>query len=975
MLQLFKLNYNYGLGNDESETKSQPFRDISVRYRDYNSQLNYKCIVNSNIEILSMCINARSIVNKIDELELLVEQYKPDIIGITETWLNDQITDSEISLEGYTIFRKDRKSSEKSRGGGVMFYIKNNLIAVLNSELNLSKFAEGIWVDINSRKESTLIGLCYRAPDSSDENDQELVKIINSASRNKFCLIMGDFNLPDLDWKTEQRLDESHFFIKVLNNNFLTQVVKKETRLNNILDLVVVSDESIVNNVDVIEPLGASDHSIVKFYFSLNKQNQNCNKIRFDYFRADYDKIRQEVLTTDWNSIIAEQDLDKDWHSFKTVLLEIRDKLIECKIMRKVKYKWITKSVTRDRRAKVKAWKNYVRSGKKPELYNLYQIKLNTSQKTNREAKRNFEQKLASNIKNDNKSFYSYVRSKQRVVDKIGPIKNSVGNIVTNDVEVANIFNNYFSSVFTKEDSSNVPQPSQIFRNPESDRLINIDISQDIVLKKLSEINVNKSCGSDGLHPKLVYEIRNEIASAVTKIFKLSLSLGKVPSDWKNAEITPIFKKGNREDTENYRPISLTSILGKILESIVKDNIMLHLHKYSLINNSQHGFTNGRSCLTNLLDFMEVVTKELDDDNPVDIVYLDFCKAFDKVPHRRLLAKVKALGIDGILLNWVENWLSGRKQKVALNGHFSDWADVISGVPQGSVLGPLLFVIYINDIDKDILSKLSKFADDTKICRAVKNDSDRNILNNDLEKLHKWSEDWQMLFNVDKCAVVHVGNRNKNYTYTIGDKVIKNSDKEKDLGVVIDRSGKVSEQCRLAAAAANKTLGMIKRSIYSRNRVVILNLYKSLVRPKLEYCIQVWSPYLKKDIDILEKVQRRATKLISECQGLSYVDRLSVCNLTTLQKRRLRGDLIETFKLIRGFENLDCRTFFNLSNSNRTRGHRYKLVKNRSRLDIRKYFFSQRIVDTWNKLPQVVVEAPSVNLFKNKLDLYNRFDM
>src|SRR5215831_6184977 len=222
-----------------------------------------------------------------------------------------------------------------------------------------------------------------------------------------------------------------------------------------------------------------------------------------------------------------------------------------------------------------------------------------------------------------------------------------------------------------------------------------------------------------------------------------------------------------------------------------------------------------------------------------------------------------------------------------------------------------------------------------------------------------------MLFNVDKCAVLHLGKNNKNFQYFMGASEIMSVEKEKDLGVIIDRSAKSSEQCTIAANSANKILGLIKRSIHFKNKDIVLRLYKALVRPKLEYCIQVWSPYLRKDIDILERVQKRATKMINGLSKLSYPNRLRECQLLPLEKRRVRGDLIEVFKLLKGFDKVDYNKFFQINPRNRTRGHSLKLNKSRSRTDIRKNFFSQRVINSWNKLPQNVIDADSVNTFKN----------
>ena len=413
---------------------------------------------------------------------------------------------------------------------------------------------------------------------------------------------------------------------------------------------------------------------------------------------------------------------------------------------------------------------------------------------------------------------------------------------------------------------------------------------------------MNKSPGSDDLHPKLLFELRNQLVSPLTKLFKLSLETGIVPQEWKEARVSPLFKKGLKDKPENYRPVSLTSIIGKIIESIVKDNLVGHLDRHNLIRNSQHGFTKNRSCLTNILSFMESVTLHVDEGNPVDIVYLDFAKAFDKVPYERLFKKLEAHGVTGRVLNWIRNWLSSRRQKVCISQQDSFWRDVTSGVPQGSVLGPVLFLIYINDLDRNIISKLAKFADDTKICKNVRNVEDAVTLQKDLNSLHEWATDWQMNFNTDKCAVMHVGYNNRCNQYKLGNAELKSIVKEKDLGIIIDNTLKFSEQCSTAVKCANRTLGLIKRTIKSRSKDIIVKLYKAFVRPKLEYCIQAWRPFLRKDMDSKERVQRRATRIITECKGLSYESRLKTLDLISIEDKQIRGDLIQVFKYIKGID-------------------------------------------------------------------------
>ena len=396
--------------------------------------------------------------------------------------------------------------------------------------------------------------------------------------------------------------------------------------------------------------------------------------------------------------------------------------------------------------------------------------------------------------------------------------------------------------------------------------------------------------------------------------------------------------------------------------------LMRHLEENNVLRPSQHGFLTGNSCLTNLLEYLEYVTA-IDEGKPVDVIYLDFSKAFDKVPHARLIKKAEGMGFGSQITLWIQDWLKGRTQRVVLNGSFSDWSDVNSGVPQGSVLGPLLFLLYVNDMDCGLETKISKFADDTKIFHEVSSSSEHVKIQSDLQKLVEWSNTWQMKFNADKCKVLHFGRKNEQFNYKINDTVLQKATEEKDLGIYVQNNIKPDKHIDESVKKANQVLGQIYRTMEYKSVENILPLYLSLVRPHLEYCVQAWAPYYTKDIDKLERVQERALRMIPELKHLNYEEKLQNLNLFSLAKRRLRGDLIETFKIFQGLDNIPSNTFFTLANSN-TRGHNYKLYKGPFKRQCRQHFYSQRVIDPWNKLPSSVVNSRSLNMFKSKLDAY-----
>ena len=348
---------------------------------------------------------------------------------------------------------------------------------------------------------------------------------------------------------------------------------------------------------------------------------------------------------------------------------------------------------------------------------------------------------------------------------------------------------------------------------------------------------------------------------------------------------------------------------------------------------------------------------------------MDFRKAFDSVPHERLLIKLAEYGVKGKVHDWIRNFLSNRQQRVRVGREYSDWESVLSGIPQGSILGPILFTVFINDLPDGLLSICKIFADDTKLYNNAEN---HVALQHDLDYLSDWSEKWKLFFNIQKCKVLHMGKENSNHEYRMvnGDvqKVLANCDQEKDLGVTFDNNLLFDTHIQKAVNKANQMLGLIKRAFDFINKDVFIKLYKAFVRPHLEYGNIIWHPFLKRQSVAIEKVQRRATKLLYECKDMPYPDRLKYLNIYSLKGRRLRGDLIETYKIANKLTDIEFKELFTLTHTDKTRKFEGKLVLEHCKTNIRKNFLSQRIVHHWNSLPEHYKFADSTNMFKNLLD-------
>lgn len=929
-----------------------------------------------------MYTNVDTINTKKDELAVHIAQMNPDIVGLTE--INPKNATWELQLQDVQINGYDAYVNFSGRGS--VLYVKSSFNSY---EVNMKKSSEAsVWCTVKLKgKDKLLVGLVYRSPNSTDLQDEQLRGMIKEAVQkgHSHIMIMGDFNYPEIDWKSETSSatngHSSHDFLAGCKDSFLFQHVQQPTRYRaeqtaNVLDLLFTNEEGMIEEVHYGHPVGSSDHLLLDWSFKCYTVRQSRTFRRYQYDRGDYEEMRRQLGEVDWKSQLQGKDVEDMWAVISREVEESVNAHIPCRTVvvdgktRNRRPLWMNERAMERLRRKKVAFRHYLET-KEGNDYKEYTKERNAAKNEVRRAVRDYQKEIAVKAKKNPKEFYKYVNSKLRTRTGVADLKKSDGTEIRNDKEKAEEFNGFFVSVFTQEDCNNMP-PSVDKKTKKG--LDDIEFSESDIMQMLLKTNVSKSPGPDEVHPRVLKECAKELAAPLTVLYRASLDGGCLPKAWKDGNITPIFKKGSRADVGNYRPVSLTAIPCKVFEKLIRNALLQHMFENDFISEFQHGFVRGRSCTTQLLQVMDKWTEILDQGGSVDSIYLDFAKAFDSVPHKRLLLKLEGYGVGGRVLGWIKDFLMGRRQRVMIAGEASRWAEVVSGVPQGSVLGPVLFVCYINDMPETISSMIYMYADDTKIAGRVDNEEEVKILQSDLDKLVDWSQTWQMKFNVQKCKVMHIGNRNSKADYKMansqGERALAETTEEKDLGVWVTKDMKSAVAVAHAASKANQLLGLIKRCFSYLDIHLVKQLYTVMIRPHLEYGNVIWHPQYKKEIDLLESVQHRATRMVPGFWKIDYQDRLRKMRLPSLVFRRLRGDAIEVYKHLHGIYKVESGDI--LPRDKRegmvTRGHSLKLKKRDCRTSVRANALGFRVVNFWNSLPEEVVNATSVNAFKNGFD-------
>ena len=924
-------------------------------------------------------VNVNSLANKVQFLFNLIKDEGLHVVSVTETWLTEACKSSFVQIPEFSLHRGDVLGPVRKHGAAI--YVCNSLRHV-QVEVEIPNVAVVHLTDLD-----IFVLSVYRAPSSSQLENTALVDFIVSFSANKEILLLGDFNLPSLKWSEPNILDHyivpnDRFFYNCFVECGFSQWVTFGTFFpsGNILDLILTSEDDRVGEVYAVPPLPGCHHCpvICSMVFNLGMDGSAPPHQRLSWARADFGAIAAKMLEIDWEHLFSDLNVESCNQLYVQQLKScIRQFVPERNVVRT--HKWLVRPPRAMVRQRSVLWSDYMtarniygrHSEEAGETLSQY-LRLNRIYRSfARSQQAHYEQKLATKLATAPKLFHSYLRERKVGCPAVGPLRSPDGTMVHDNLEMSNKFVTAFSAVFVAGEPTE-PHPHEVFDG----RMDNIVVTYDKVLAVLSSLSETSSPGPDGIHPSLLKNCAAAVALPLTLIIKKSLQAGRLPLSWKESRVVPIYKAGPKYNPLNYRPVSMTSCDCKSAERLLVAHIIEYLEEGNVLSDRQFGFRKGFSTEDQLLLAYCRIAGEIDKGRSVDAVYLDFSKAFDVLSFSILLNKLRSLGFCEQILNWIESFLRGRTMKVSVGGCDSRAVPVTSGMPQGSVLGPLLFLIYVNSLGSGFNCEWYAFADDLKLCVSHPRVTDSLVnsqLQNDLDLLVERSQSWNLRLNPSKCVVIRFGSRVRaadgvNSGYRLNGEPLKLVKSHRDLGVWVDSSLKfhthVTEVVRKSSGLANQIL----RSTICRSREFLVTVFLSHIRPIIDYCSPVWNLGYQGDLQRLERVQRRWTKQVTGLSSHDYAARLRSLQLFSIKGRLLRADLIKVWKIFHPVVDVGLMSIFEREFHRATRGHRMKLSIPACRSDVRRRFFNVRVATLWNRLPASVVEAGSIETFKSGLD-------
>ena len=855
---------------------------------------------------------------KVQYLGEKARENKSIIIALTESHLKSPILDAEVQIPGYQLYRTDRQDNINK--GGVITYVMDYYASGLKV---LTSGCNGVveWTCLHIPMIEAVFINVYRPPTCGEAFFKDAMENISSAIDQldgpmPTVIMCGDFNMPFINWEscsivgsTREMQRQAEVLLEFKSTYCLHQIVTEPTRANNILDLLLTNNPDIIWKVEIDDTV-LSDHRLLRARTRLPNpvhQKVNCPKLQglasLNFFdrKVDWDHLNEELMKIDWDRKFENLDVSEMLTIFIESLYEECTKHVPLKGSHKGR-----SHIPRDRRVLMRnraninrnlRVANHRRRNKLIKQLELIEFKLLDSHKNEAKSKEN---KAVDRIKDNPKYFFAYAKGKSQIRVPIGPLEKG-GAIVSDPQEMSGILQEQFVTVFSQPKLS--ASEIEDLLSTECQGLIEVMVTEANVQDAIEDISSSSAPGPDGVPPLLLKKCKTSLSRPLCLLWNKSLATGKIPNDLKLGLIIPVHKSGPRTEAKNYRPITLTSHLIKVNERIITKKLIGYLEEKSLLNNRQHGFRKRRSCLSQLMDHYQSLLNIMETGHAADVIYLDFAKAFDKVDHGLLIEKLTALGIGGSVLKWIHVFLTNRLQTVKVDNLQSCTADVVSGVPQGTVLGPILFLLFIGDIDSELrFARASSFADDTRVVKEIGNAEDAAQLQADLKTLYEWAECNNMKFNGGKFKHLRYGPLSidgGNYLTEEQDEIDEVTSLG-DLGIIMSGTGNFDDHINAICQRGSNMAGWILRTISTRKSFPMLTMFKALVLPIMEYCCQLWSPHKQYLIRNIEAVQRNFTAKISGTDGLKYKDRLKYLRIYSLERRRDRYMIIYVWKVIQG---------------------------------------------------------------------------
>ena len=989
-------NTKFKLNNEAHDDNNSHLNNIHscLSECDYytDSELNAIHVnVKSNCCISTLSINCRSISKNFENIECSLKSLdnKFDFVGLTETWLKTNDNSDIYNLPDYTLLSRPRTDK---RGGGVGLYVTDKTSFKVRDDLVMNHVTcqyESLFIETVMHDHKVVIGVIYKPPESTTDtfvaHFSDVLGIISK--ERKQCILMGDFNL---DLIKVDNNNQTKDFVHSLYTNAFYPTISKPTRVTEhsatLLDNIITNITGYCIKSGVLYN-DISDHFPV---FNLLQINSKISK-KYEYiFKRmntvnNIEKLNTELKNANWDDVFVDENPDSAYDTFLSILTSFINKCLPLKkVKRKIndKSEWLTKGILISCVQKNNLFKKLKKT---PSQENELTYKTFKNKLTHliRIAKKNyFKEKFDMHRNNGKKTWETIgeiLKNKNRKTTVTDTFITPNGKTCTDKTETANNFNKYFTTVGNTL-AANLPQtgndpieliesnPDNFFCVPATPAEIN-----NIILHSKSK----KSTGFDNIDSYIVKQIAPQIVNQLADIFNKSFLTGIVPSKLKIAKVIPLYKAKDPALFSNYRPISLLPVFSKILERLMYNRLYNFLTEHNILSTNQFGFRKKYSTFLALMDLVDNISKNIDEGNYSIGIFLDLSKAFDTIDHTILLDKLCRYGVRGVTLNWFKHYLNDRKQFVSYNNTTSVSMKVTCGVPQGSILGPLLFILYVNDITKvSNIFKINLFADDTSLIHT--HDNFEYLIketNEELIRISTWLATNKLVLNINKTNYMIFTSRGKSYNknvtnITIDGNNIQQVNKTKFLGIIIEEhlnwATHISHLCNIIA----RNVGILQKLRYFVPAYVLKILYHSLILSHLQYCTLLWANSYYSHLQKLRLLQKKAIRIISNADYLAHSSKLFL-NLKLLKLDDIMKFQLGTFMYKLKYNKLPSaipHMFVTNENihSHNTRNKNGYLIPN-VRTNCRKFTVSYAGPILWNSFPQKLRQLPSEVLFKRKL--------